>query len=185
MNTLYIDTHSNKIIINLFRDKKVFIKKEIETNNNHSITIMPILVEALNEAKIDVNDLNEIIVVNGPGSFTGVRLGVTIAKTLAYVLNIPIKTMSSLLIKAVSFTHEDVNIIEKEKNGVFIGTFNKNNELIGEYTYLRNSEYLPSEKDILDVQLDYEKINRFTDNIRCINSHAVNPIYIKQIEVQK
>ena len=158
MNTLYIDTHSNKIIINLFRDKKVFIKKEIETNNNHSITIMPILVEALNEAKIDVNDLNEIIVVNGPGSFTGVRLGVTIAKTLAY---------------------------EKEKNGVFIGTFNKNNELIGEYTYLRNSEYLPSEKDILDVQLDYEKIIRFTDNIRCINSHAVNPIYIKQIEVQK
>lgn len=185
MYTLYLDTHNTKIIIILYKNKKVLIKKEIESNYNHSVTTMPILIETLEEAEISVNDLNEIIVVNGPGSFTGVRLGVTIAKTLAYTLDIPIKVMSSLLIKAVSFSHETINIVEKEKNGVFIGTFDKGNNLVKEYTYLKNSEYVPSLSDLEDIEINYEKIIEYASKLDSINPHAVNPLYVKKIEVQK
>ena len=59
--------------------------------------MFPAIKELIDEQKLD-----EIIVVNGPGSFTGVRLGVTIAKTLAYTLNIPIKTISSLEVSSIS-----------------------------------------------------------------------------------
>ena len=83
MYTLYIDTHSNTICIVLFKDEKIFIKNEVKTNQNHSITTMPIIIKTLEEASITIQDINQILVVNGPGSFTGVRLGVTIAKTLA------------------------------------------------------------------------------------------------------
>lgn len=185
MYTLFIDTHSDKIILILYKEEKIFCKKEVETKQSHSITTMPILVEILEENKIDIKDVKEVIVVNGPGSFTGERIGVTIAKTLAYTLQIPIKTMSSLLIKAISFSHQQIRIVEKEKNGVFLGTFDDNNKLIEEYVYLHNHEYLKEEKDVEEVTLDYEKILEFSKSLEAINPHAVKPLYVKKIEVQK
>ena len=188
MYTLYIDTHYNKIVIVIYKDEKILVKKEATTSYDHSVTTMPILIEAMEEAKLDSKDLNQIIVVNGPGSFTGVRIGVTIAKTLAYTLQIPIKVVSSLFIKALSFPHEKINIVEREKNGVFVGKFNEKNQLIGEYQYLKNSEYdklKDSVEYMEEIEIDYEKIIQFIENMEAINPHKVNPLYVKKIEVQK
>lgn len=188
MYTLYMDTHDSKIIIILFKEKDICMKKELKTIENHSSTTMPILIDVLNSANIKIKEVKEIIVINGPGSFTGVRIGVTIAKTLAYTLQIPIKVMSSLLIKAISFTHENINIIEREKNGVFLGQFDKNNNLIKDYEYLKNSEYDRRKEEIKaieEIEIDYNKIIEFSKNIKSSNPHAVNPLYVKKIEVQK
>lgn len=185
MYTLYLDTHGTNIIIVLFKDRKVFRKSEVETHQNHSMTIMPILLDILTSAGIEVQNIKEILVTNGPGSFTGVRLGVTIAKTLSFTLKIPIKTISSLEIKAVSFSHEKVRIVEREKNGVFLGTFTKENQLIGDYQYVLNKEFVASDDDVENVEIDYEKIVNFSTNLPSVVSHAVNPLYVKQIEVQK
>lgn len=188
MYTLYIDTHCNQIVIVVYQNEKVIIKKEIVSNYDHSVTTMPILIDAINEAKLEIKDINQIIVVNGPGSFTGVRIGVTIAKTLAHTLNIPIKVMSSLLIKAVSFSHDKVMIIEREKNGVFTGNFDKENNLVEEYSYLSNREYEQLEDKsncYEEVEIDYEQIIKYVNNIEEVNPHAVNPLYVKKIEVQK
>ncbi len=188
MYTLYIDTHSNQIVIILYQNEKVKIKKELNSNYDHSINTIPTIIEVLKEAQIEIEQLNEIVVVNGPGSFTGVRIGVTIAKTLAFTLNIPIKAISSLYIKAVSFPHEKIKIVEREKNGVFVGTFNSKNELIGEYKYLKNSEYdlITSEEEYKEnVPIDYEKIIENIHTISSQNPHGVNPLYVKKIEVEK
>lgn len=185
MFTLFIDTHSEMISIVIYKDNQILVQNEISTHQNHSVTTMPILIKSLEEARITIKDINEILVVNGPGSFTGIRIGITIAKTLAYTLNIPIKVFSSLLIKAISFEHQKVNIIEREKNGVFIGTFNSNNELEKEYIYLKNDEYQKSENDVEDVLIDYKKIIEYAKFMPAINPHAVNPLYVKLIEVQK
>ena len=187
MYTLYIDTHANKINIIVFYETKVIINKEVVTNYNHSMTTMPILIKALNDANIHKNDLNQILVVNGPGSFTGVRIGVTIAKTLALTLHIPIKILSSLLIKAISFSHEEVTIVEREKNGVFLGLFDKRNQLIGKYSYLYNNDYKTCENGnyVEDVEINYEEIIKYANKIESINPHTVNPLYVKKIEVQK
>lgn len=188
MYTLYIDTHYNKIVIVIYENNKILIKKELSTSYDHSVTTMPILIEAMEEAKLDSKDLNQIIVVNGPGSFTGVRIGVTIAKTLAYTLQIPIKVVSSLLIKAISFPHEEIHIVEREKNGVFVGKFNEKNQLIGDYQYLKNSEYDKLKEDAEykeEIAIDYEKIIQFIETVEAIHPHKVNPLYVKKIEVQK
>jgi tRNA threonylcarbamoyladenosine biosynthesis protein TsaB len=150
---------------------------------------MPIIIDTIKEGNIEVNNLNEILVVNGPGSFTGIRIGVTIAKTLAYSLNIPIKVLSSLLIKAISVEHnKEITIVEKEKNGVFVGIFDKGNNLLGEYKYLSNQEYkelAKPENEIEDIKINYSKIIEYSKNIKAINPHSVNPLYVKKIEVQK
>ena len=188
MFTLFLDTHSSTIRMILYKEEQPIIEKEIETEKNQSSRVMPVLIQVLEEAKIEIKNIKEIIVVNGPGSFTGVRIGVTIAKTLAFTLNIPIKVMSSLLVKAVSISHEKINIIEREKNGVFLGTFDKNNQLLEEYKYLSNKEYEAwayKEEAIEDIELDYEKIYYFAKEIKSTNPHAVNPLYVKKIEVQK
>ncbi len=185
MYTLYLDTHSNAINIVLYQDDTLLIKKEIVTEQNQSTTTIPVLIEVLETAKIDITRLKEIIVVNGPGSFTGIRIGVTIAKTLAYTLNIPIKTLTSLEIKAVSIDHDIVRIIEREKNGVFLGTFDAQNQRIGDYTYLKTSEYQKEDMDKEDIQMDYEKIKKYTNSLKPLNPHQVNPLYVKKIEVQK
>lgn len=185
MYTLFMDTHSDKIRIVLYKEKKVIIKKEVATHQDHSITTMPVLIEVLNVANIGIEEVKEILVVNGPGSFTGVRIGVTIAKTLAFTLKIPIKVMSSLLIKAVSFSHKNVRIVEREKNGVFLGTFDEKNKLTDDYVYIANKDYVKKDDDIEEVVLDYEKIIEFSKFLDSRNPHSVNPLYIKKIEVQK
>lgn len=186
MISLLLDTHTNKIIIVLYKDEKILVKKEIETSFNHSETTMPSLIQVLNEANYTIKDVKEIICVNGPGSFTGVRIGVTIAKMLAYTLSIPIKTMSSLLIKAVSFKHDVVNIIEQEKNGAFKATFNKNNELVGDYVYYLKNELEKQDFEYIDdIVIDYISVLKFSQKLNAINPHLVKPLYVKKIEVLK
>ena len=82
MYSLFIDTHNELIKIILFKDGKILTDKEKMSNMQHSVYTMPMIEEILKENNIESSNLNEIIVVNGPGSFTGVRIGVTIAKTM-------------------------------------------------------------------------------------------------------
>lgn len=187
MMTLLLDTHTNEIVIVLYENDQILIEKEVSVVYNHSIDTIPTLVETLEKVNKDIHDLTEIIIVNGPGSFTGVRIGVTIAKTLAYTLNIPIKVMSSLLIKAVSTNHQgNINIGEEEKNGLFYATFTKDNELIGDYEYYSNNESKNLKNDyVKDILIDYLKVYEYAQTIKPTNPHAVNPLYVKKIGVQK
>ena len=144
--------------------------------------------EILKNNNINTNYLNEIIVINGPGSFTGVRIGVTIAKTLAYTLDIPIKALTSLEAYAVSIESKINKLVAiSDLKGKYIGYFSKDNEILTDYIYLSNKEYdnyiKDKEKYILkDNKLDLEKIYLYLKNKDSINPHLVNPIYIKGIE---
>ena len=78
-------------------DEKVVLG-EIVTNmkKNHSVRLLPAIQTLLKEVQIEPEKLERIVVAYGPGSYTGVRIGVTVAKTLAYTLDIPIIGVSSL-----------------------------------------------------------------------------------------
>ena len=102
MYSLFIDTHSKNVLIILFKDGKIMVKNNVESKNKHSEITMPTIIKTLEEEEINVHDLNLIIVVNGPGSFTGERIAVTIAKTLSYTLDILIKVIDSLTPMALS-----------------------------------------------------------------------------------
>lgn len=188
MYTLFISTFDELITIGLLKNGKLIEKKEKISNRNHSVYTVPMIEEILKNNNINTNYLNEIIVINGPGSFTGVRIGVTIAKTLAYTLDIPIKALTSLEAYAVS-TESKINklVAISDLKGKYIGYFSKDNEILTDYIYLSNKEYdnyiKDKEKNILkDNKLDLEKIYLYLKNKDNINPHLVNPIYIKGIE---
>ena len=190
MYSLFIDTHMNKIVIVLFKDGKILKKLERDSVQSHSVLVIPMIRDVLKSICLAIEDLNDLIVVNGPGSFTGVRIGVTIAKTMAYTLNIPIRVISSLETLVASIDTKESKIVSlNDRNGYFVGSFNEDNKLVGDYIYLSNAEY--SEYALSNIvinkvtDIDYEKVFCFAKQKEATNPHLVNPLYIKKIEVQK
>lgn len=178
MYTLLIDTHLWDIIIVLLKDGKVVNKEEVINKKNNSEYIFPSIIKVIDGIKLD-----EIIVVNGPGSFTGVRLGVTIAKTFAYTLNIPIKVITSL--EVMSITYNNAKVAFSDNNGYYLANFTNNENI--EYKYITEDEFdLLEDKDeyITKYEIDIEKVYKFLKDKKTINPHEVNPIYVKKIGVE-
>ncbi|GGJ79660.1 tRNA threonylcarbamoyladenosine biosynthesis protein TsaB [Anoxybacillus voinovskiensis] len=102
MKVLAIDTSNVVMGIALVDDGTV--KGEVITNikKDHSTRAMPAIQALMADCRIAPKDLNLIVVAKGPGSYTGVRIGVTIAKTLAWTLNVPIVGVSSLEVLAAN-----------------------------------------------------------------------------------
>lgn len=189
MYSLFIDTHDKDIIITLFKNGKVVSSNIKTSERHHSDFTMPMIDNILKDNKLTVHDLNEILVVNGPGSFTGVRLGVTIAKTLAYTLNIPIKTITSLETLAISNnSNTDKLVVIHDIKGVY-GAIFKDNKLDGEIFYKSNAEFESMDKDkyliIEEETLDMERIYEYMKDTKPTIAHKVNPLYVKVIEALK
>lgn len=91
MNTvLHIDTSNNKeIIVGLIIDGKADLRKQVPNHRKGQIVI-PMIQSALEDHDLQLKDITAIDVKQGPGSFTGLRVGITIANTLSQLLQIPV-----------------------------------------------------------------------------------------------
>lgn len=84
MNKLYIDTRDNKnIIVCLETNNKTFEQKS-EASIEKAQTALPLIEKVLKEAGLKIRDISEIKVETGPGSFTGLRVGISIANALSF-----------------------------------------------------------------------------------------------------
>jgi len=184
MYSLFIDTHDKNVVVIIYKDGKVLKMKNVESKNKHSEIAMPIIDSLFSEAKIDVKDIGEVIVVNGPGSFTGERIAVTIGKTIAYCLNIPIKVIDSLSIIAVNVDDVMKYVSLPDRNGAFVGVFNRSNKPLEKFVYLNKTSYADYASQhyvVSDIDIDYEKVYEFTKKIKPINPHEAKPLYVKGI----
>ncbi len=87
---LYINTRDPKIIeVALKKDDKV-IDKLVDHNEYGSQVLLPRIVKLLKKNKLEFTDLEAVETEEGPGSFTGLRVGASVAQTLGFVLNIPV-----------------------------------------------------------------------------------------------
>ncbi len=175
MNTLFIDTHDELITVSFVKDNDIFTKEVI--SESHSTHLLPLIDEMLKEKNIKLNDFNRIVVVNGPGSFTGIRIGLTVAKTISYSLNIPIYTISSLKAYLVSSDLNNKICVIEDSKGYYIGT-----DSFEIYT-----DTLDNYKDynIVENKLNIEKIMKYIDTIKPVNVHGVKANYVKIIEALK
>ncbi|MEH7076238.1 tRNA (adenosine(37)-N6)-threonylcarbamoyltransferase complex dimerization subunit type 1 TsaB [Neobacillus drentensis] len=100
MTILAIDTSNYALGVALLEENQVLGEYITNLKKNHSVRIMPAIQTLMKDCERVPADLTKIVVAKGPGSYTGVRIGVTIAKTLAWTLNIPLVGISSLEILA-------------------------------------------------------------------------------------
>lgn len=179
--TLFIDTHSNIITIALLG--KTNIIKQKETNHKHSEHVLNMIKSILDENIIKKEDISEIIVVNGPGSFTGIRIGVVIAKTLSYTLNIKIKVISSLEVFGISENKPfDLIVVEDTKGFYYLTSDLKNPQYLLKNDFeifVNNHNYIVS----TNKEYNFEKILYYSKKIDYSDPKDVNPIYIKRLNV--
>ncbi|MFC0472417.1 tRNA (adenosine(37)-N6)-threonylcarbamoyltransferase complex dimerization subunit type 1 TsaB [Halalkalibacter kiskunsagensis] len=133
--TLAIDTSSFVMGIAVTEGEKTL--GEITTNikKNHSIRIMPAIDNLMKEVGVKPKELDRIVVANGPGSYTGVRIGVTTAKTLAWSLSIPVIGVSSLAVIAQTgrFFQGIVSpIMDARRGQVYTGQYQAQGTLVKE-----------------------------------------------------
>lgn len=85
----------------VFKDEKILASFHIESGLAHSIHLMPLIDTALKFSSLKIGDVDNIIISNGPGSFTGIRIALSTAKGLAHALGLPLSTVTTL--KALSY----------------------------------------------------------------------------------
>lgn len=101
---LGIDTSNVPLSVAVVQDGQLLVEWTSSMKLTHSVGAMPAVEEALKQANLQPNEIDAIAVAEGPGSYTGVRIGVTIAKTLAWTLQIPLVGVSSLKALAAAGT---------------------------------------------------------------------------------
>jgi len=107
MKTLIIDTSSNLLYISFYQDDNEIFNKVFEGNNNHSENLLNFIEDGLKETNLAVIDFDRIIVGVGPGSYTGLRVSLTVAKMFSWTLDIPLYTVSSLDILGSGYFSKD------------------------------------------------------------------------------
>ena len=198
MKYLYVDTSSNFLYSGIVENNKILAEIKEEFGQNLSEVALPKIVELFDKTNLKAKDINKIIVVNGPGSFTGIRIGITIAKDYAWSLNIPITTISSLEAMAISSENEKLHIpmINARRGYVYGAIYDSSYkeilkpqhiELDKLMKYLNDKEdYEIISNDNFDDEIKRERydpsilkiVNYFKDK-ETINPHSVNPEYLK------
>ncbi|MBT1022459.1 tRNA (adenosine(37)-N6)-threonylcarbamoyltransferase complex dimerization subunit type 1 TsaB, partial [Enterococcus faecium] len=96
MITLGIDTANQTLAIGVVEDEQILGQIQTNIKRNHSVTLMPAIDQLFADLQISPKDIDRIAVSDGPGSYTGLRIGVTTAKTIAYTLDKELVGVSSL-----------------------------------------------------------------------------------------
>ncbi|MDK6809848.1 tRNA (adenosine(37)-N6)-threonylcarbamoyltransferase complex dimerization subunit type 1 TsaB [Ligilactobacillus agilis] len=126
MKILAIDTSNKPLSVAVLEDQELLAEITTNAQRNHSITLMPLIKEVLQRANVKVADLDRIAVAQGPGSYTGLRIGVTTAKTLAFTLNKELVGVSSLKTLAVAYPNTEallVPVFDARRENVFAAAY--------------------------------------------------------------
>ena len=150
-----------------------------------------VISDILKNNNLSPDNVDEIIVVNGPGSFTGIRIGVTIAKMFAYIKKIRIVTITSLKARVLGHTGNYLlTTIDAKHNNYYVGIYDKEYNTIEEkFTSFKEVEELKEKYSpvVIDQTTPYqvEQIVSYTKKLKSENPHGVNPIYLKLPEAME
>jgi len=134
MLSLAMDTSTNVLTVAVADDNVIIAEYSTNLKKDHALRLMPAIDNILKDAGVKVSDLNGIIVANGPGSYTGLRIGVSTAKAMSWALNIPVISVSSLSLIARSVKYFNgliVPIIDARRGQVFTGIYSNYNSNCG------------------------------------------------------
>lgn len=198
MISLFIDTSCENVSISVVKDHKILSLISKDIPNEHSIYTTSFLKQVLDDAHLNPQEIDDIYIVNGPGSFTGLRIGVTIAKVYGYLIDKYLTPVSSLKALAISANYQGIimSIIPANKTHYYLGIYDKDYQNICEEQFANLEKvkellatYHPylvgiNNHNILDypihkVSLDIPKIINYYQKEPKINYHKLVPNYLK------
>ena len=108
MKILCIDTSSNLCSVAILEDTTLINKLELDNGLTHSETLMPLIKELFDKSNLSLKDINLLVSDIGPGSFTGIRIGVATCKAFSDSLDIPCIGVSSLEVLAYNIKNDGI-----------------------------------------------------------------------------
>jgi tRNA threonylcarbamoyladenosine biosynthesis protein TsaB len=151
MNLLAIDASCSILSVAAARGDEIY-SREAEAGMKHSELVMDFINSQMEEARLKPADLDGVLCMGGPGSFTGLRIGFSIAKGLALSLSIPfapVPTLDCAALPHAGFSGIVLPVIEARKNAFF-------------YALFRNGERLKPDEDAAAGQIAGE-IERYKE----------------------
>lgn len=201
MTSLFLDTSSNYLTISVLENDKELKTEHKYLEKSLSRLALISIKELLDSMNLKPNDIDEIICVNGPGSFTGLRVGVTIAKTYAYSLNKKLCGVSSLFTMATSINDNYiVPIISARHEHVYSAIYDKDYNIIMGECYISIEDLM---KKVNDLDKSYTfvsnddfdfKVTKYNPNINTlfrylnkeyVNIHSFVPNYLKKTSAEE
>ena len=197
MKYLLLDTSNSFINIYVIENDDILKEQHIKVEKDMSNVIIPSIKEVFDSLNFNLEDIDKLFVTIGPGSFTGVRIGITVLKTVSFGLNIPIYPISTLEYLASIETDKKriISIIDARRGNVFAGYYDnklnilKEEELISydsidinfddivvSYDGVYNSKVM--DRDVIKL------INKHL-NDKSVNPHDLVPNYLKKTEAEE
>ena len=213
MKSLFIDSSRKKLSVILYNNDTVEFSSDVESYSKHSNYLMNEIKRGLDLTNTQISDIDNFIVLNGPGSFTGIRIGVTVDKTLSWVLNKKLFVLSNLEAltpginddiiisviydkydnsyvgiydggtKTEGYLSIDDDLLNIKDKNITLVSLDKNNYLLKLYDLL-NKENNKVSLNILE-DYDYNKVINLALSKNNINPHLAKPIYLKKIDAEK
>jgi len=156
MNLLAIETAASILSVAVSKNEEIFVSETI-AGTRHSELVMELIDSQMKKAGLEPKDLNGILCMGGPGSFTGLRIGYSIAKGLALSLSIPfapVPTLECIVYGKLSKQGVTLAVIEARKNAYFNAFFKDGNRLSED----KDSELLQITDEIAQYVKDGKKI---------------------------
>ncbi len=137
---LLLDASTKSIGISVVKNERVMCSLSLESGRTHSVDLMPAIDFALKSVGLTITDIDAIIVSNGPGSFTGIRIVMSVVKSICHAMKIPVYTASTL--RTLSFHGRYFEglvcpIMDARRNRVYTAIYDGflGKELLGEDTF--------------------------------------------------
>lgn len=191
MKYLFIDSATTNLVVAIINEGKIAYIYDNNDGHDTSSKMMPVLAEAFENTGLKPQDIDKIFVVTGPGSFTGIRVGLTVAKTMAYALNIPIVPISSL--EVMASCSGGTALINARRGYVFAGTYDEKLNVIYPDSYVLMSDKLDKpyisydefEFTVEKPKIDVLKVIKKHENDYPVNPHTLKPNYLKMTEAEE
>lgn len=161
MKILAIDTSSKICSTAILENDKKIDEINLDNGRTHSENLMPIVAEILERNHLKLTEIDLISCCTGPGSFTGIRIGIASVKAMAEVNQLPIASVTSLetLARMDESEKTKVALIDARNNQVYCGIFNE--------------KYEPKQKFLADDIANVIETLKKYENIICIGDGAI------------
>ncbi len=188
MNILSIDVTSPKLVVVASNGEKISYKISQESGKKHNALVMPYIEEVLNDLNLSIKDINVFSCVVGPGSFTGIRIGIATMKALSFATNKPCVSINALEEMAYKKTGEFYTAIDALHDNYysakFLGSWDKMVDVDCKYIddikkdnlpiYFKESEALPQNL----IEITEIKANKGEFSV-------LEPLYLRKSQAER
>jgi len=192
LKSLVIDTATPHLYLALYEDKEEVDFYYKLGKNDHSVKLMVELEKMLHRKQISMKDIDQIIIGVGPGSYTGLRVGVVVAKMFGWTLDKPVFQISSLALLASSLKEGlSIPAVDARRGNAFLGLYETKAgqvNLIDEEKLMNLEDYQSMYKDakiIFEGKPNLKHVLGTTLLEKVEDIHQLTPNYLRVTEAEK